>query len=158
VVAGGEESDWLTADAFRLFSRKLVLSDGSGALYLKREAGGSAELRAVTSSHSFTSRRARTRAAGRVRAELPPCATGHLLADGLQSVPHFDLAEVQTWEDWPSDRVSPKKVLGEGLMAASAWQCVAAVDALREGRNPAASVSVVGCNQQAIGAHFTRAN
>ena len=50
--------------------------------------------------------------------------------------------------------VSPKTVLGEGMMAASAWQCVIAIDALKQKRHSAASVSVVGCNQQAIGAHF----
>jgi hypothetical protein len=40
------------------------------------------------------------------------------------------------------------------LATASAWQCVAALDALRQGQHPASSVSVVGCNEQAIGAHF----
>ena len=36
LVAGGEECDWLTSTAFHLFSRSLILSDGAGALYLKR--------------------------------------------------------------------------------------------------------------------------
>ena len=39
-------------------------------------------------------------------------------------------------------------------MAAAAWQCVFAIDALREKRCEVANVSVVGCNQQAIGAQF----
>ena len=38
LVAGGEECDWLTASAFHLFSRSLVLSDGAGALYLKKDS------------------------------------------------------------------------------------------------------------------------
>jgi len=54
--------------------------------------------------------------------------------------------------------LSPKVVLGEGLAAASAWQCVAAIDALRQQRFSAASISVVGCNEQAIGAHFVIQN
>ena len=49
-----------------------------------------------------------------------------------------------------------KKILGEGLMAAAAWQCVAAVDALRHNNFSAATVSIVGCNQQAIGARFVK--
>jgi hypothetical protein len=51
-------------------------------------------------------------------------------------------------------RISPKIVLGEGLAAASAWQTVTAIDALQQRQYDAALVSVVGCNQQAIGARF----
>jgi hypothetical protein len=43
-------------------------------------------------------------------------------------------------------------MLGEGLMAAGAWQCVAALDRLREGRHSTALVSMTGSHQQAIGA------
>ena len=42
-------------------------------------------------------------------------------------------------------------------MAAGAWQCVAACDAVASGRFAAATVSLVGSNQQAIGARFVRA-
>ncbi len=156
LVVGGEESDWLTANAFRLFSRKLILADGAGALYLKTTADGTplAQLRAVTNPHLFGPAGTRAQAAKALRAELPPCVDGHLLADGLQNVPRFDDAEAAAWQDWTAARVSPKLLLGEGLMAAAAWQCVAAVDALQTGRHAAASVSVVGCNEQAIGAHF----
>jgi len=49
-------------------------------------------------------------------------------------------------------------ILGEGLMAAAAWQCVAACDAVAEKRFTAASVSLVGSNQQTIGARFVRAD
>ena len=45
-------------------------------------------------------------------------------------------------------------MLGDGLMASGAWQCVAACEALARGRFQAANVSVVGTNQQAIGARF----
>jgi len=44
--------------------------------------------------------------------------------------------------------------LGEGLAAASAWQCAAAIDSLIQRRHQSAYVSVTGCNQQAIGGHF----
>jgi hypothetical protein len=39
-------------------------------------------------------------------------------------------------------------------MAAAAWQCVAACDAVANGRFAAANVSLVGSNQQAMGARF----
>lgn len=158
IIAGGEESDWLTATAFRLFSRSQILSDGAGALYLKKDMPGhaSAELHSVTDSHPFNSKQDRFRAAQKVRSELPPQSTGHLLADGLQNVPRLDAAETSAWHDWTAARISPKSLLGDGLMAASAWQCVLAVDALSQNQYTAANVSVTGCNQQAIGAHFVK--
>ena len=155
VVVGAEEADWLTSDAFHLFSRRIILSDGAGALYLKNsEIGALAELRAVTDAHLFTRGQNRTQAAKLARAQLPACSTNHLIADSRQGLPRQDAAESAAWSDWNAARTSPKVIMGEGLMAAAGWQCVAAVDALAQKRYDAASVSVVGCNQQAIGAHF----
>ncbi len=158
LVVGGEECDWLTSTAFHLFSRPLILSDGAGALYLKKDlaAGALAELHSVTDSHPYDSMPARAKAAQGVRGQLPCGGSGELLVDGLQNVPRFDTAEAKAWRDWPGARLSPKLVLGEGLMAAGAWQCVLAVDALKQNGYTAANVSVVGCNQQAIGAHFLK--
>jgi len=158
IVAGAEECDWLTADAFRLFSRSLALSDGAGALYLKLAPDGpvGVELDSITSPHLYTRRQGRGQAARQLRAELPECSGTQLLVDGLQGVRRFDADEAAAWRDWTGARLSPKLALGEGLMAAAAWQCIAAVDALRQGRYTAASISVVGCNQQAIGAHFVQ--
>jgi 3-oxoacyl-(acyl-carrier-protein) synthase len=81
-------------------------------------------------------------------------APAELLCAGIGSGARADAAEVAAWRDWTGTRVSPKQVLGEGLMAAAAWQCVAACDAVAGGRFAAANVSLVGPNQQAIGARF----
>src|SRR5881394_484254 len=40
LVVGAEELDWLTADAFLLFTRQVVVSEGAGALYLTRGSAG----------------------------------------------------------------------------------------------------------------------
>jgi hypothetical protein len=80
--------------------------------------------------------------------------TRELLCDGLGNSPRADGPELAAWRDWTGPRVSPKRILGEGLMAAAAWQCVAACDAVARGRFAAANVSLVGSNQQAIGARF----
>ncbi len=160
LVVGAEEIDWATADSFRMFSRRLVLAEGSGAVLLARggDAPALASLEAITDSHLFLQRRGRAAAAAAMRGQLPASTeTGALLCDGVQDVPRFDAGEATAWRDWTGLRLSPKTVLGEGLMAAAAWQCVAAVDAISEGRASAANVSVVGCNQQAIGARFVRA-
>ena len=161
LVVGAEEIDWATADSFRMFSRRLVLAEGAGAVVLSRggDAPALASLEAITDSHLFLHRRDRAAAAAAMRQQLPArVADGALLCDGLQNVPRFDAGEAPVWRDWTGPRLSPKTVLGEGLMAAAAWQCVAALDALSEGRASAANVSVVGCNQQAIGAQFLRAS
>lgn len=154
LVVGAEEMDWLTADAMRLFHKQTILSDGAGALYLRRESRGESPVRlnAVTSPHLFSSGCSRAEAARRARAELPDGA--QWLCDGLQGVRRADHDEALAWRDWPGTRLSPKKLLGEGLMAAAAWQCVAAVDALAQTRYAAANVSVVGINEQAIAAQF----
>lgn len=192
LVVGAEELDWLTADAYGLFARSIILSEGAGAVYLRRrdpglvrlsrERGEGAEsplssfkgpetgsldkilsssadppivqLHSITDSHLFLPDETRAQSARRMRAELPVGEPEHLLCAGTQGLQKPDAAELEAWRDWPGSRLSPKRVLGEGLAAASAWQCVAAIDALRQRQHLAATVSVVGCNQQAIGAHF----
>jgi len=156
LVVGSEESDWLTADAFRLFTRRLVLSDGAGALYLRKDsvASNTVELAAITDSHLFWDRPGRVQAAKLAAKELRSSPTADWLCDGLQDVPLLDEPDALAWADWRGARLSPRKIVGEGLMAAAAWQCVLAVDALRLGKAREAFASVVGCNQQAIGARF----
>jgi len=172
LVVGVEELDWLTTDAYRLFDSRVVLSGGAGALYLRRERGenGAVKLQAVTEAHLFTTKKSREQAAKAAREEIrkpltpalsPPAGQSEkhtrdqLLCDGLQGVKAIDAAEQKAWGDWDGARLSLKRVLGEGLMAAAGWQCVAAVDALQRGEYSGAVVSVVGCNQQAIAAQFT---
>jgi 3-oxoacyl-(acyl-carrier-protein) synthase len=158
LVIGAEERDWLTAEAVGLFSSQAEASDGAGALYLRSEPCGNpaVELYSVTESHLFCENQSRAAAALRARNELSFNGQSHLLCDGLQGVPRLDRDEAAAWKDWSGPRRSVKKVLGEGLMAAAAWQCVAAVDALRRENFSAATVNVVGCNQQAIAAQFVR--
>jgi hypothetical protein len=194
LVVGAEEIDWLTADAYGLFARSIILSDGAGAVYMRcwdapipghsgegsqrSEASGPlpswegsgvgsarsligensaqpmVQLHSVTESYPFVREQNRAQAARRMRAELPVGKPEDLLCDGTQGLRNPDSAELEAWRDWSGARLSPKMILGEGLAAASAWQCVAAIDALRQRQHPAATVSVVGCNEQAIGAHF----
>jgi 3-oxoacyl-(acyl-carrier-protein) synthase len=156
LVIGAEEMDWLTADAFRLFSRSVVIAEGAGALLLgtvPRDESAVA-LGAVTDACIFLNRPGRARAAIRVAKQLSGCSDKTILCDGLCGVKSLDWPEEQAWREWNGRRVSVKQIVGEGLVAASAWQCVAAVDAVQRGREQAALVSVVGCNQQAIGARF----
>lgn len=160
LVVAAEELDWLVAEAFHLFDRHTIVSAGAGALYLSRLPGNNvqAQLSGVTEPALFGDRPSRLQAARRARAEMPPSQGSQcLLCDGLQGAPGPDRDELALWSDWSGARLSVKRVCGEGLMAAAAWQCIAAADAIRQGDHDEATVSVLGTNQQAILARFIRA-
>jgi hypothetical protein len=132
VVVGAEETDWIVADAMKLFQRNAIHSAGAGAVLLKKNSGGAlAELSAVTDSFPFTQTQSRADAARKMREQLPEAAPDGLPCGG----------EI-------------KKILGEAFNASAAWQCVAAVEAIRQKEFSAVNVSVVGANQQAVGARF----
>jgi hypothetical protein len=156
LVAGAEEADPMVADAVCRFARGTILSAGAGALYLglkPRDRFG-IHLNTITDAQSYTADSTRDQAIAAVRKQLPRPGPDELLCDGVQGLAKVDAVELRAWSDWRGSRLSPKTVLGEGLAAGSAWQCVAALDALRQGHHAAATVSVVGCNQQAIAARF----
>ncbi len=158
LVVGAEELDWLTADAYRRFSRGVACGEGAGAVYLSCQSptvGNAAELIAITEPQLYLSGMSRNQAIRKMRVELPPGMAGAVLCDSVAGWPARDSAEIEVWSDWNGERLSPKRVLGEGLMAAGAWQCVAALDRLRQGRQSTALVSITGSHQQAIGACFS---
>jgi hypothetical protein len=156
VVMGAEESHWLTADALWQFQHGAISTSGAGAVCLSRDPSFSigVELGVITDAHTYSATMSRRQAAQAMRAQLPPGAAGELLCDGLDGGHRTDAAEQEAWENWPGTRVSPKRILGEGLMASAAWQCVIGCDAVARQAASAAVVSVVGGSQQAIGARF----
>jgi hypothetical protein len=158
IVLGAEEPHWLLADALRHFDPQAVLSGGAGALCLTRleESHAAVELECITDAFLYGLQFARSSAAIAVRQALPASVVDEVLCDGLCGGWRPDKPERAAWEDWPGPRVSPKQTLGEGLMAAAAWQCVVACDRVAAGRNPAARVCLVGINEQAVGARFLR--
>ena len=160
LAVAAEETVWLLADALWHFEHAAVISGGAGAVCLSLDPALSlgVELGAITDAHTYGSRQDRAAAAQAMRSQLPPCAAAELLCDGLGDSPRVNAPELSAWRDWTGARLSPKRILGEGLMAAGAWQCVAACDALARGRHKAANVSLVGSNQHALGARFVRAD
>jgi len=156
LVIGTEETNWIIADALRHLDRSAIAAAGAGALCLCREANLSVgvELAAITDAHTFSARHSRAQAAQAMRRQLGNNSSSELLCDSLGNRPRTDAAECAAWSDWAGARVSAKKILGEGMMAAAAWQCVAACDAVAEKKFTAANVSLIGANAQAIGARF----
>lgn len=158
LVVGAEELDWLTADAYRRFSRSIACGEGAGAVYLSCQSPTdrpAPELIAITEPQLYLIGMPRNQAIRDMRAELPPAGRGAVLCDSVAGWPARDRAELEAWSDWNGERLSPKRVLGEGLMAAGAWQCVAALDRLRQARQSTAFISITGSHQQAIGASFS---
>ena len=156
LIIGAEETNWLRADALWHLDHRAIICGGAGAVCLSLDPARSigVELDRITAAHTYTALQPRSQAALAMRAELPTGSPGQLLCDGIGDSPRTDAPEIAAWCDWSGPRLSLKRILGEGLMAAGAWQCVAACDAVAGGRFAAAIASLVGCNQQAIGARF----
>lgn len=159
LVVGAEETNWLLADGLWHLEHEAVISGGAGALCLSGSADRSlgVELAGITDLHTYGARCPRAAAIQAMRAELPPGPPGELLCDGLSGSPGHDRPEAAAWEGWSGPRLSPKRVLGEGLMAGAAWQCVAAVDWLARAPGGGAVVSLAGSNQHAGAARFIAA-
>jgi hypothetical protein len=156
LIIGADETNWILADALWHLDRAAVITGGAGAICLSLDPASSigVALETITDVHSYRASTSRRQAAQAMRKQLPASSTVELLCDGLSDSPRTDAAERAAWLDWTGPRLSPKRVLGEGLMAAVAWQCVAACDLVSAGHFPAANISLVGSNQQAIGARF----
>ena len=151
VVVGTEEIDWLTSDAVRLFDRRKILSEGAGAVLLRKF--GSVELSGISDEHLYVGS-TKTAALQKMRAELPTQSSSAILADSTSSNGGISAEEAELWLDWNGSHISPKRILGEGLMASAAWQVVAAADALMNGSAKEALISIAGFHQHAVGAHF----
>jgi len=158
LVIGAEEINWLSADALWHLDRSAVIAGGAGALCLSRDPKSSLGVRmaAITDSHTYSACFPRLQAARAMREQLGGSGS-ELLCDGLGGSARADAPEAAAWSDWTGPRLSLKRILGEGLMAGAAWQCVAACDAVARGQFRAANVSLVGGHQQAIGARFVGA-
>lgn len=152
LVVGTEEIDWLTSDAVRLFDRTKCLSEGAGAVLLKRS--GAVRLNAITDEHLYHSA-GKIEALRKMKGELKNLPVSELLCESTSCASGLSFEETGLWKGWTGPRISPKSVLGEGLMASAAWQVVAAADALSNHTATDALVSIAGFHQHAIGAHLS---
>ena len=175
LVVAAEELDWTVTEAHALFFPREILGEGAAALALTRAGTvpALARLEQITSPWLYRRDRDPGAAAAAMRAELPSGKTGSLLvqsrpggvagpatsnvwprASGLSRGPTLECAEGNAWSGWEGRRMAPAAILGESFAASAGWQCVLGVGALARGLASDAFVSIVGCNQQAIGARF----
>jgi hypothetical protein len=156
LVIGAEEFNWFHADATSHLDRQSILGAGAGAVLLTADQSLSigAQLDLITDPHTYSVKVSPAMAAASMRMQLPDGAPNDLLVDGLGGARRLEKAEQEAWSHWPGKRLSPKRTLGEGLMAGAAWQFVLAAGAVAKRACPAAVASIVGCNQQAIAARI----
>lgn len=150
LVIAAEELDWLSAEALRLYSGKLIPSEAAAAIYLESAQGpaGIECLPAPLPYPRFTRGDAAHLLRGRLTADHDDAT---LLIDSRCGIHRIDAAEANAWSGWRGPRWSPKTVLGECMGAAGAVQTVAAASAVMAGLCHHAVVSCTGSNQQAAG-------
>jgi hypothetical protein len=155
LVVGAEECDWLTSNAMALFDSREILSEGAGAVYLKRGRAGVA-LEAITSPSLYCRGSDRCQAGARVRRELESVGTAGRLFDSTSREGAGRQPEVDAWSGWTGDRRHVRRQLGNAFCAATAWQVIAAALSLEKVPERRAFVSVSGCNEAAIGLSLVR--
>ena len=155
VVVASEEADWLTAEAMGLFDRSKIASEGAGALILTPQKT-EVELLRITDEFLYA-KDGKTAALERMKKELGEPGGETALYDSTSGERGISKEENRLWKDWKWPRIAPRRVLGEGLMAATAWQCVAAADHIAHGGCGEAFISCAGFHQHAIGAILGRA-
>ncbi len=153
LVVGGEELDWLSSETATLFSRRAITSEGAGALLLEKPADPDEKplLTALTPAFTYSLRQPRTTA---VETAWQTLCAGEVEGETVKDPPTV----IHGREHQPDHhRYSPDQVLGDGLGAALALQCVFAVSLLSQADHETVRVFHEGTNLQAIGARFDRA-
>jgi 3-oxoacyl-(acyl-carrier-protein) synthase len=171
LIVAAEEADWLTCDAYRKWRllrsappvepfekppRGMILSEGAGAILLRRE--GSIEVEAIATGTNFQKQTEAALAVDKSFSEL--CQSPPDLIAASANGTFIDEAErTAISAHCPQAKVySIKSALGESVGASSLWQTVSAAQALitqsvpRIADNPQplrrALVSACGLNQQ----------
>jgi len=141
LVVGGEEFDWLTAEAMNLFEPGCVMGEGGAALYLEKCAEPAIELEQIAGPELITARSPKSATAQRVRDEV----SGSGVLFGSPS---------GAWADWDGQCIDLREVFGEGLGVSAGWQCVAAVE--RVGVSPTRAIAnSIGINEHCAAAIFS---
>jgi 3-oxoacyl-(acyl-carrier-protein) synthase len=156
LVIGTEEHDWLAAAAIDLLKLGVPVAEGAACLVI--EHGGSntsgIAIETLTTKHPVASFAQRPHAAATARATLGQLNPAALLIDDCCGHPASDAATARAWAHWTGPRLSPAPILGHGLSAAGAWQCVAACHGVLAGTAAEAIVATTGINQRAAALHL----
>lgn len=153
LIVCGEETDWLTLEGLGLYSRNLIATEGAAAVYLEARPS---EIRLENLHGPFAYNDAAERRAAVMTSWAPHAdSTDGILIDGLTGIHRPDRAELAASASWPGRRLSPARVLGEGMGIRCGFQTIAAIEALHNDHH-SAIVLASGGNQQAFSAKFIR--
>ena len=153
LIVCGEETDWLTLEGLGLYSRNLIATEGAAAVYLEARPS---EIRLENLHGPFAYNDAAERRAAVMTSWAPHAdSASGILIDGLTGIHRLDRAELAASASWSGPRLSPARVLGEGMGIRCGLQTIAAIEALRNDHH-SAIVLASGGNQQAFSAKFIR--
>ncbi len=153
LILCAEEIDWLTLEALSLYSRDLIATEGAAAIYVEASPSPIA-IESLHGPFGHTNTLERREAIQQAwEAEKNPPAD--ILVDGLTGVPRFDRDEHSVTNTWSGKRLSPARVLGEGMGIRSGFQTIAAIEALHDDHR-SATILASGGNQHAFSARLSR--
>jgi 3-oxoacyl-(acyl-carrier-protein) synthase len=155
LIVGAEEHDWLASAAADLLKLGVPLAEGAACIAVERGTAGIGIERLAT-RHPVKAFSTRGAAAAAARSALGAIAPDALVVDDRCGHAWSDAATAEAWADWAGPRRSPGRLLGHGLSAAGAWQCVAACHELMTGRASQAVVATTGFSQRAAAMHLCR--
>ncbi len=149
LVIGAEEADWLSTEGVTYYDKRLVVSEGAGALLLALDGEGP-RLHHQCGPFAYHSNAERGKEVADL-AETLATAPADVLIDNALGLPRFDKQEQAAWAGrWQGEVLSPRRLLGEGMGSSSALQLVLA--ASLAGTNGRRSlVSMPGYNTAAYG-------
>ncbi len=156
LVIGAEEHDWLASSALDLLKVNVPIAEGAAGIVVERETPGISgiSIQSLATHHPFTAFTGRMHAAAAARKALGPLDPTTLLVDDRCGHAITDAATEGVWSDWAGPRISPGIVLGQGLSASGAWQCVTACHYLQNGISSGAVVASTGNIQRAAAMHL----
>lgn len=145
LIIAAEEADWLSTEAVGYYDKRLIVTEGAGALLLSLEGDGP-RIEQIAGPVVYHSNRERVKALVQL-AGATTRSEGAALIDGAMGLPRLDNAEREAWA-WSAETISPHRVLGEGMGCASALQLVLAAKLASDDRRSSV-VSMPGTNTAA---------
>jgi 3-oxoacyl-[acyl-carrier-protein] synthase II len=126
LVLGAEEGDWVGAEAVTYYHPALIATEGAGAMLFGLAESGLALK--VSEAAAFLNETEHTEKLRQLASKPEWCATSDCpQVNGLCGIPMLDAAHPAT----VSMGLAPRRVLGEGMGAAGAFQLVLAVEQAR---------------------------
>ena len=139
LVAAGEESNWLSADALSIFKKNPALAEGACALLLERCDNPMAKIDIITDRLNYSSTIPRAETLNAMRAQLPDGGISDVLLEGIN--------EGSLWDDFSGKRLNVRDIMGEGFGVSVGWSCAVAAGLIDSGKFNSAIVSGSGMDQ-----------